>query len=177
LKSYFAEKYGIVPLRLLREQWHAIPSETQVDVRHDFNRAIRDTNKPAYVPGERVEVRVPFEGEAQLFYNSANTMTSNAPRAVIDGNELVLVYETPSDSPRDIIPLVDRALAAVRRSPNFLPRSEPGAPRCSSRPATRGRSATHTSALASAMCCRAAASSYRNLALHPINSNSRNPAA
>jgi hypothetical protein len=114
LKAYFAQKYGITPLRLLRENWYATPSETKVDVRYDPLRWIDDKSQPVLVPGERIEVRVPFEGEAQLFYNG-NTMTTSPPRAVIDGNELVLAYEMPFDAPRDIMPLVERALADIEQ--------------------------------------------------------------
>jgi hypothetical protein len=115
LKNYFAEKYGIEPLRLLREEWHAETSETRVDVRHDRMRIIHDTSRPAYVPGERVEVRVPFEGEAELFYCAPNTGTTSPPRAAVDRNELVLVYESPADAPRDVRPLVDGTLAEIER--------------------------------------------------------------
>ena len=38
------------------------------------------------VAGERVEVRIPFEGESELFYAKANTFSLNPPRAVIEKN-------------------------------------------------------------------------------------------
>jgi len=52
------------------------------------------------VAGERVEVRKPFEGEAELFHTKASTFNLNPPRAVIEGNEIVLRYDTPADQPR-----------------------------------------------------------------------------
>lgn len=113
LRDYLSAKYRVEPLRLIREDWYADLHETQVDVRHDSNRWIRDKSRPVMVPGERVEVRVPFEGEAELFYAKADQFTLSPPRAVIEKNELVLHYESPADAPRDIRPLVDRTLNEI----------------------------------------------------------------
>lgn len=111
LENYLAAKYRVEPISLLRDQWYADHHETQVDVRYDSNRWIDDKSRPCMVPGERVEVRVPFEGEAELFYAQPNTSTSNPPRAIIERNELVLRYDSPADAPRDVRPLIDRSLA------------------------------------------------------------------
>lgn len=113
LKRYLVEKYSVTPIMLLRDQWHADHQDVQVDVRHDPRRWIEDRSRPAMVPGERIEVRVPFEGEAELFYAKANTFNMNPPRAVIDNSELVLRYDSPADQPRDVRPQVDRTLAEI----------------------------------------------------------------
>jgi hypothetical protein len=115
LKRYLVDKYQVEPIRLRREDWHADHQDVQVDVRYDQMRWIDDKSRPALVPGERIEVRVPFEGEPELFYFRSNTMTSSPPRAVIENNELVLRYESPSDAPRDVRPLVDRTLAEIEQ--------------------------------------------------------------
>lgn len=67
------------------------------------------------VAGERVVVRIPFEGESELFYAKANTYSLNPPRAVIEKNEIVLRYETPTDQPRDIRALVDQTLKEIEQ--------------------------------------------------------------
>lgn len=100
LAAHFSERFKIEPIKLLRDDWYANTTEIQVDVRHDRRRYISDTSRPALVPGERTEVRIPFEGKADLFYSQSNSMTTNPPRAVIAGNELVLLYESPADSPQ-----------------------------------------------------------------------------
>ena len=64
LKHYLVEKYSVTPIRLRREEWYADHQEVQVDVRFDRMRWITDTSRPALVPGERIEVRVPFEDQA-----------------------------------------------------------------------------------------------------------------
>jgi hypothetical protein len=115
LKRYLVEKFSVTPITLLRDQWYADYQDAPVDVRHDPMRWIDDRSRPAMVPGERVEVRIPFEGEAELFYAKANTSTMNPPRAVIEKSELVLRYESPADKPQDIRPLVDRTLADIEQ--------------------------------------------------------------
>ena len=90
LKQYLVERYSVAAITLLRDQWHADHKEVQVDIRHDQMRWIDDRSRPVLVPGERIEVRVPFDGDAELFYASANTWSSNPPRAEIEKNELVL---------------------------------------------------------------------------------------
>ncbi|MDM0082874.1 hypothetical protein QTI17_19970 [Variovorax sp. J31P179] len=119
LGKYFVDKFSIEPLRLLREHWSADVQETQVDVRHDSRRWIDDRSRPVLMPGECTEVRVPFEGEAELFYSQPNMMSSNPPRGVIEKNELVLRYESPSDSPREIRPLVDQTLNDIEQYINW----------------------------------------------------------
>lgn len=115
LKRYLVEKHGITPITLLRDQWYADHQDAQVDVRHDPMRWIDDRSRPAMVAGERIEVRIPFEGESELFYSRANTSSMNPPRAVIEKNEIVLRYDTPADQPRDIRALVDQTLRQIEQ--------------------------------------------------------------
>ncbi len=115
LATYYAEKFRVEPLNLRRDDWYAETQEVQVDVRYDQMRWIQDTSKPALVAGEWTTVRIPFEGESDLFYSQSNMMSTNPPRAVVEGNELVLRFDMPSDSPREIRPLVDQTLADVEK--------------------------------------------------------------
>lgn len=114
LKKHLAEKYQVEPIRLRRDEWYADHSEMPVDVRNDSNRWIDDRSRPALVPGERTEVRVPFDGEPDLFYSQPNTSTMNPPRAVIERNELVMRYDSPSDAPREVRPMVDADLNRIQ---------------------------------------------------------------
>lgn len=113
LKRDLVEKYGITPITLQRDQWYADYEDVPVDVRHDPMRWIDDRSRPVMVAGERVEVRIPFEGERELFYAKANTYSLNPPRAVIEKNEVVLRYDTPADQPRDIRALVKQTLKEI----------------------------------------------------------------
>jgi hypothetical protein len=115
LAAYFVEKYKVEPITLKREDWYADTKEIRVDVRYDQMRWIQDQSKPALVPGERTDVRIPFDGEADLFYSQSNMMSSNPPRAIIEGNELILRYEMPSDALREVRPLVEQSLKDIEQ--------------------------------------------------------------
>lgn len=115
LKHYLVEKYSVTPITLLHDQWYADSQEVQVDVRYDRMRWIEDTSRPVMIPGERIEVRVPFDGDSELFYARANTSTLNPPRAVIEKNELVLRYDSPADQAREVRPLVDQVLTDIEQ--------------------------------------------------------------
>jgi hypothetical protein len=119
LRHYLVEKHRITPITVLRDQWYADHQDTPVDVRHDRMRWIEDRSRPAMVAGERVEVRIPFQGEAELFYTRANTFNMRPPRAVIEKNEIVLRYDTAADQPRDIRALVDQALRDIEQHLNW----------------------------------------------------------
>ncbi len=115
LKNHLSAKHHTEPICLLRDDWYADHHETHVDVRYDPNRWIDKESRPFMVPGERVEVRVPFEGNAELFYARSNTSTSNPPSASIDKDELVLRFDTPADAPRNLRPLMDRMLIDIEQ--------------------------------------------------------------
>jgi hypothetical protein len=65
------------------------------------------------VAGVRITIRVPFDGEADLFYTRSNQFTSSPPRAKIEGSELVLIYEMPNDARRELRPEIDAALSTI----------------------------------------------------------------
>ena len=115
LANYFSDKFQMEPLKIKKEEWYAEDKEVKIDVRYDQMRWIEDKSQPCLVPGIRIEVRVPFEGNSELFYSSPNNMTGNPPKAIVQGNELVLRYESPIDAPRDVRPLIDGTLTEIER--------------------------------------------------------------
>jgi len=116
LKQYLVEKYYVEPLILRRDDWYADTAEVQVDVRYDSRRFIRDTGRPVYVPGERVDVHVPFEGDPELFYAHANQFSSNPPRAIVSKTDLLFRYDSPSDAPHvDVRSSVERVLNEIEQ--------------------------------------------------------------
>ncbi|PMQ06539.1 hypothetical protein DyAD56_03520 [Dyella sp. AD56] len=117
LAAYLKQKYGMEPIQLRRDEWHAVEKETKVDVRHDgFRRGIFDQSQPVLVPGQRIDVRIPFDGDADLFLAQGNTYSTNPPRASVDGSELVITFEFPSDSPPgDLRGSVDQTLNNIEQ--------------------------------------------------------------
>jgi hypothetical protein len=97
-------KREVLPLELHEDQKEMDSQETQVDVRHDFNRAIFDKSRPCMIAGIRITVIVPFSGDANLWRCQPSTFTLNPPRGHVrasrdnNGGHLEIVLERPSDS-------------------------------------------------------------------------------
>ncbi|WP_371435196.1 hypothetical protein [Polaromonas sp.] len=113
LKNYLIKKYSIASIVLRRHEWYAETKDIKVDVRYDPLRWIDDKSRPCLVPGEQVVVHIPFAGDPELLYSRASTFSMNPPRADVDGNEIVLKFESPADQPRDVRPMVDQTLAVI----------------------------------------------------------------
>lgn len=120
LAQYLVEKYSIEPITLLREEWTSEEQETNIDVRHDPFRHIRDRSRPVLIPGQRIEVAVPFEGNAELFYARGSQFTSSPPRATVRNSELVLVFEFPSNSEPNIRSDAERQLGEIEQHLGWL---------------------------------------------------------
>jgi len=97
-------KREVIPLELHEDQKEMDTQETQVDVRHDFNRAVFDKSRPCMIAGLRITVIVPFSGDANLWRCQPSTFTLNPPRGQVrasrdsNGGRLEVVLERPSDS-------------------------------------------------------------------------------
>ncbi|WP_431274665.1 hypothetical protein ACQ858_22155 [Variovorax ureilyticus] len=116
LIDYLVEKFTLPELALRRDEWSVSEQETKVDVSRDGNRYFSPGRSgPFYVPGQRIEVYVPFDGESELFYMRASQFSTNPPRARIQGSTLVLEFEQPSDKQSDIRADVDRLLADIEQ--------------------------------------------------------------
>ena len=94
LAAYLAEKYRLDPPTLRRGEWSAEESETKIDVSGDQNRWISDRSLPFYVPGQRIDVEVPFDGDPELFYVRPNQFSLSPPRAAVRGGSLLLRMRT-----------------------------------------------------------------------------------
>lgn len=114
LARYLVEKFGLEAPRLLRDEWTAEEAETQIDVRHDQRRHVRDRSRPCLVPGQRIEVEVPIQGETELMYARASTFNFSPPRAAIRGGSLRITIEIPHDAAdRDLRGEIDKTLSDV----------------------------------------------------------------
>ncbi|MGN6314078.1 MAG: hypothetical protein ACTHMO_10035 [Rhodanobacteraceae bacterium] len=115
LIRYFVEKYTLEAPVLLRDEMTADQRETQVDARHHGNRWIRDASRPYYIPGQQIDIEIPFTGEGDLFKARASTYTSAPPRGRIAGQSLVLSFEIPHDMDQNIRPALDKELAEIEK--------------------------------------------------------------
>ena len=121
LAGYLVEKYSLIAPTLERDAWSASETETQIDVRHDQNRWISDRGRHCLIPGQRIDIEVPIQGEAELLYARASTSSSMPPRAQIRGQALFLTYEIAHDSQqRDIKQEAERMLSEIEQHLGWL---------------------------------------------------------
>lgn len=90
--QYLADKYRIDPVIIHREKTQVSHRETEVDVRHDQNRFIRDKSNPFYVKGTSITFAVPFEGDRNLFFCRGSIISYSPPRAEITKDEILITY-------------------------------------------------------------------------------------
>ena len=82
-----------VPTLSCRNDWSVVSQDTQVDVSHDPLRRFREYGGPKTVPGQRLVLQVPFEGDADLFEFQPSTYDFNPPRARVLNQNSVLSFE------------------------------------------------------------------------------------
>ncbi len=119
-------KREVIPLELYEDQKEMEIQETQVDVRHDFNRAIFDKSRPCMIAGLRITVIVPFSGDANLWRYRPSAFTLNPPRGQvrvsrdINIGHLEIVLERPSDSLGDGGEIKREVESTLRSVQNYL---------------------------------------------------------
>lgn len=123
LAEYLVARYKLDVPKLRQSEWSAIESEVQIDVSSDPSRWITDRGRPFHVPGQRFEIEVPFDGDAELFYARASTFSSNPPRAKIQGQSLFLTFEiTHGSAERNIRADAERRLDEIEEHLGWLRR-------------------------------------------------------
>jgi hypothetical protein len=116
LAAYLNSKYQIEPITLRRDLWIVDETECQVDVSKDQNRMFFEHRQgPFWVPGQRIRVVVPFEGDCELFYCRPGTFTSSPPSGVIENPSLILTWDTPNDIQRDLKPEIEQAIQGIEQ--------------------------------------------------------------
>ncbi|MGE0756803.1 MAG: hypothetical protein AB7O38_07275 [Pirellulaceae bacterium] len=102
LVAHIVAEYRIEPLNLHTDRAEAEHAETQVDVRHHFNRAVFDRSRPCLIKGNEITVHVPFTGDPQLPLLAPSTFNMNPPRGSIrkrgdQGGAIVMSLALPAD--------------------------------------------------------------------------------
>ncbi len=117
LEDHFIEKVLVTPLTLHVHDQHIESQRTiQVDVTHDFRRAI-SPGKRAHVPGTELSVAIPYEGERQLWQIRPSTFSlSGYPRINVHDDRIVLRFSFPDDSPDN----QQRLKGEIQRAITFL---------------------------------------------------------
>lgn len=113
---------------LLEEDIHFDQEEIQVDARRFAgNRMFRDPHRPHYVPGTRVRVRIPFEGDADVFHIRPTYWTSSGrPIGEIQQREVVLTYDQQTADGAAIKKRYVEAVAEIKKHLESLQKSFDG---------------------------------------------------
>ena len=115
LCAYLVEKYTVQAPELRREDITAEDAESKVDVSRDWDHSILDRGRPFYVAGTEVSVRVPFDGDGELFQCKPSTFTYSPPRGVVRGNELVLGFVVTDHNAQTLQANIGRVLEEVEK--------------------------------------------------------------
>jgi hypothetical protein len=119
LSASIASQLVVEPLELNEAEIFVSSEDTKVDVSHDFDRAVIDRSRPAYVDGIEVTYHVPYAGQRELLKCCPSTHTLNPPRAVLEGSELRFPYDIPG---RDVTATKSRFLEDLRAVKAWIPR-------------------------------------------------------
>lgn len=115
LSDYFYKKYFIDVPVLRENEIVADQQEIQIDVSRDPMRFITDRSRPFYIPGVRIEITIPFDGEAELFKIQPTSFTLSPPRGEIRGNLLILEIEGVDLNPDQVRASIDRSLSEIKK--------------------------------------------------------------
>ena len=114
LSGYFEKKYRLdVPI-LRENEIVADQKETQIDVSRDPMRYIRDPSRPFYVTGTKVEITVPFDGDAEAFKIRPTSFTLSPPIAEIRGGTLILEFQGTDLKTEQVRTSIDRTLSEIK---------------------------------------------------------------
>lgn len=114
--DYCEKEYTVEPVSLHEDQAHAEQSEVQIDVSHDPTRLIRDRSRPFYIPGTRVSLTVPFDGDKGLFRFRPNSFSLNPPCGVVDERNLIISIDVLDHDPKTVKTSIDHTLSQIRSS-------------------------------------------------------------
>jgi hypothetical protein len=114
LCEYFEKKYCVdIPI-LIEDRIIADQKESQIDVSRDPMRHIRDRSRPFFIAGAKVEITIPFYGDAEAFKIRPTSYTSNPPMAQIRGEALVLEIEGADLKTEEVKAYIHRTLSEIK---------------------------------------------------------------
>ena len=90
--------HTVKPVVLQEDAMTMNQSETQVDVSNDHRRVLRpDHSGPFHIPGTRVDVNIPFDGEEWIFSYRPDRWSTFFPRAEVNRGYIRISISLPHD--------------------------------------------------------------------------------
>jgi len=119
--DYLEDKHRIKPIDLKKDSIYLKQhGDASIDVSHDHDRVIFDRNAPFYIKGISVTFAIPFEGEADLFYCQASTHFLNVPKAIIEGNEILLTFQRIDPNAEQIKAEFEKELSIIEKNVSYI---------------------------------------------------------
>lgn len=115
---------AIVALRSMRtltlgEPWMDDAEEIRIDLSRTasgvFGRAVFPSSSAPTIPGYRINVHIPFDGDGAVFLIAPSTFTTTQPIAEVGNRELIHVIEYPHDQQADIKASTDTLVSEVEK--------------------------------------------------------------
>jgi hypothetical protein len=94
--------------------------EVDVDVSRDPMRIIFDRNRPFYIKGTEITVKVPFKGAPDIFQVRPQTFNLNPPRGEIRANEVRLIQIRTDNNPAAVKAEYEQSLQNIRQHLSWL---------------------------------------------------------
>ena len=99
LEAYYIDKVTLEPLILkVDEQYIAQQASTQMHVPSDYGR-VRFPRTQLNVPGTRLDVAIPYEGNQDLWRVRPSSFFLSFPEIELQHNAVILSFAFPDDSP------------------------------------------------------------------------------
>lgn len=125
LENHYVNKVTITPIDLrTREFYIANHQGTEIDVSHDFRRAVFRGER-AVVRGTKIDIAIPFEGDPFLWKLRASTFSLGGyPEITVQKDSIVFSVAFPDDSPdpQRLKQEIDREIASLRDAVQYLRR-------------------------------------------------------
>src|SRR6266496_6830368 len=112
LTAFLKDKYSVEPITL-GEPYIASSGEADIEVSHQPWRASPFHDGPVYVKGMTVRIRVPFTGDAQLFFCRPSQFTLSPPQGIVADNHLEFVMTGEQLSGENVRRELDHALKQI----------------------------------------------------------------
>lgn len=110
LTAHLLSKMAVNAIVLHEEEASQEVEETQIDARKYPDRYVSDRSRPLFIPGTKVTIAIPFEGDEKLWrLKPSSYMLGIDPHGEIQSSKhnkpgyVRLAYEQPADSPNKVI--------------------------------------------------------------------------
>lgn len=110
--AYVTDRYTVDPPVLYSDRTEVVDQrEVMIDVSGRIEYGSFDRSEPVHVPGQRIDVAVPFSGDPVWFTGRPDHRSSELPRGLVADDEVILVYREVNPDPVQLRGQIERDVA------------------------------------------------------------------